>query len=71
MANNIKRLVDERDTNPHRISMESGLTYTVVWTLYNAEEIKPTTPIGTLQKIASALGVKVTDLYTHIENQAA
>lgn len=66
MANNIKRLIDERGMNPHRVSMESGLTYTVIWSLYNADEIKPTTPIGTLDKIASALGVKVTDLYTRV-----
>jgi DNA-binding Xre family transcriptional regulator len=63
MANKIKQLADAQKKNPHILSLETGLTYRVVLNLYKTEEIKPTTPIGTLERIALALGVKVSDLY--------
>lgn len=63
MANKIKQLIDERETNPHAVSQQAGITYRIVLQLYNADSIKLSTPVGTLQKIADALGVPVTDLF--------
>ena len=63
MINKIKQLIDEHNTNPHAVSRKSGLTYRIVLDLYNAEELKPSTPIGTLQRIADALGEPVTRLF--------
>ena len=63
MANKIKQLIDDRETNPHQVSQKAGLTYRIVLSLYNAEYIKGTTPIDTLQRVADVLGVSVGDLY--------
>jgi hypothetical protein len=49
--------------NPHALAIDSGVTYRIVRRLYNAEYIKPTTPIGTLYKISRSLGVTVDDLF--------
>jgi hypothetical protein len=64
MASTIKELIDGRETNPHAVSKEAGLTYRIVLELYHAPQIKLSTPIGTLIKIASALDVEPHDLYT-------
>jgi len=72
MRNKIKQLIKERDTNPHVISKQTGLTYRVVLRLQNQAVIKRTTPIGTLLDIATALDVPVTDLYDlEVENKTA
>lgn len=63
MASKIKRLIDEMNTNPHAVSRKAGLTYRIVLELYNADQVKPSTPIGTLVKIANVLEVPVTDLF--------
>ena len=64
MTNQIKRLVDDIEKNPHWLSRRADLTYRIVLNLYKSDDIPPTTSIGTLQKIADALGVSVADLYT-------
>lgn len=63
MISKIKELVDKAGLNPHWISTRTRITYRIVLGLYNSEVIPPKTGIGTLQSIASVLGVKVDDLY--------
>ena len=71
MKSNIKQLVEDNKTNAHLVSQQAGLTYRVVLALCKAEKIKPTTPIGTLQKIGEVLGVRVDQLYTLYGNDKA
>lgn len=63
MVNQIKSLLDSIEKNPHWLSRQSNVTYRIVLGLYKSYTIPPTTSIGTLWSIASALGVGVDDLY--------
>lgn len=64
MVNKIKEHLDNIGQNPHWLSRKADLTYRIVLKLCTRDTIPPTTSIGTLQSIATALGVKVDDLYT-------
>lgn len=64
MVNKIKGLMDAAGLNPHQVSRKTGITYRIVLGLYHSDTISIDTKIGTLLSIASALGVKVDDLYT-------
>lgn len=70
MRSKIKQIIENQGTNPHAVSKKTGLTYRIVLGLHNAEYIKRSTPIGTLEDIAYALNVSVIDLY-EVERNAA
>lgn len=63
MVSKVKDLTDKAGLNPHQLSKKTGITYRIVLGLYQGGTISPDVRIGTLQSIASVLGVKVDDLY--------
>ena len=76
MINKISDLLDNIGKNPHWLSQKTSITYRIVLGLCKEKVIPPKTTIGTLQSIATVLGVKVDDLYelrtneTNSQNQA-
>lgn len=63
MNSKIGRLAKERGfKNPQALSYEARITRETINNIWTAGDIK-NTRIGTLHKIACALGVKITDLY--------
>ena len=62
MANNIRRLADERNLNPTQLSRRADITYRMVLDYYKAPEIQDSIKLGTLRKLANALGVTVSEL---------
>jgi len=64
LRNRIKEQVDNAETNPHALHLETGVTYRILHRLYNEDEIPDRTSIGTLARIAESLGLRVDDLFT-------
>lgn len=62
MTNNIRRLADERGMNPTQLSRRADITYRLVLDYYKAPEIHDGVKLGTLRKLAAALGVTVSGL---------
>lgn len=59
IKNNVQRMVDEKGWTIYRLSKESGVSLTVLYSL-DKKELGPTA--DTLVKLADALGVTVDEL---------
>ena len=62
ILNNIKQLLEDRGWTMYKLHKETGMNYNTIHKVAKAEQIKDTTPYGTLKKIAKALGVGIDDL---------
>jgi transcriptional regulator with XRE-family HTH domain len=60
LIQNLRRWIDERDTNPRQLNIKAGLGQTAVNDILNGKSSAPT--IVTLAKIAEALNIGLTDL---------
>lgn len=60
MANNIKKIRKEKGISILKLSEMTGLSRV---TIYNAERANSGTSSRTLEKIAKALGVKLSDIF--------
>jgi DNA-binding Xre family transcriptional regulator len=62
MKNNIKALLEERDISINKFATDLGMYYKTAHELVNREDLSDT-KVGTLQKVAEYLKVKIEDLY--------
>ena len=61
VSENIRRIRQEKDISQDRLSKDADLSLNTVVKLENDESPNPT--VDTLEKIAKALGVTVTELF--------